>query len=136
MKRVFIDSTVPIYAVGGPSPHKDACLAVLDAAARGEIELHASVEMVQEFLFHRMRRGDRGEAVRQARTVTSAVVLHDFDDGVLHEALGLVERHGLRGRDAIYAATALRNGFTEILTSDPDFNHCPGLTRLDPASAC
>ncbi len=77
-----------------------------------------------------------GEAVRQARTVTSAVVLHDFDDGVLRDALGLVEHHGLPGRDALHAATALRNGFTEIVTSDTDFNHCPGLTRLDPTSAC
>lgn len=52
-------------------------------------------------------------------------MLHDFDDGVLHEALGLVEHHGLRGRDAIHAATALRNDFTEIVTFDTGVDHCP-----------
>lgn len=134
MRRVFIDSNVPIYAVGGPSPRKDACLAVLASAASGEIELHASVEMVQEFLFHRMRRCDRSDALAQARAVSAAVVLHDFDAAVLVGALTLVEHHGLRGRDAVHAATALRNGFAEIVTSDTDFDRCPGLVRTDPAA--
>lgn len=134
MRRVFIDSNVPIYAVGGPSPHKAACLAVLESAARGEVELHASVEMVQEFLFHRMRRCERGEAVGQARAVAAAVVLHDFDAGVVADSLALVEHHGLRSRDAVHAATALRNGFGQIVTVDPDFDRCPGLERVDPSA--
>ena len=132
MRRLFVDSHEPIYAVGGPCPQKDACLEILAAAARGEVELHASVEMVQEFLFHRMRRAGRENAVEQARLIAAAVVLHDFDGDVLSEALALVERHGMRGRDAVHAATALQSGVVDIVTSDSDFDACPGLRRIEP----
>ena len=132
MRRLFIDANIPIYAVGGPSPHKQACLEVLRRAGGGEFTLHASVEMVQEFLFHRMRRCGREVATAQARTLMAAVVLHEFDAVVLDRAITLVADHGMRGRDAVHAATALEAGCTEIVTVDPDFDHCPGLRRLSP----
>ncbi|MEZ5087575.1 MAG: type II toxin-antitoxin system VapC family toxin [Tessaracoccus sp.] len=132
MRRLFIDSNVPIYAIGGPSPHKAACLDVLQRAAGGEFELHASVEMVQEFLFHRMRRCDRAEAMAHARTLMAAVVLHEFGVEVLDKAIALVETHHMRGRDAVHAATALHHGLAEILTLDPEFDQCPDLRRINP----
>ncbi|MFT3887436.1 MAG: type II toxin-antitoxin system VapC family toxin [Arachnia sp.] len=133
MSRIFIDANVPIYALGGESPHRAACIALLERAARGEVVLHATVEMVQEVLFHRLRRGDASDAAAEARLVAASCVLHAFDDEVLRAAIDLVERSGMRGRDAVHAATALQQGFDEIVTVDPDFDRCPGLRRVDPA---
>ncbi|MBK7821741.1 MAG: type II toxin-antitoxin system VapC family toxin [Tessaracoccus sp.] len=134
MSRVFIDANVPIFALGGESPHRVACLNLLERAARGEVVLHASVEMVQEVLFHRLRRGDAADAVAQSRLVAASCVLHPFDGEVLQAAIELVERSGMRGRDAVHAATALEQGFDEIVTVDSDFDRCPGLARVDPGS--
>ena len=134
MRRAFIDSNIPIYALGADSPHREACLEILRQAARGKLELHASVELVQEVLFHRMRRTDAASALSQARMVMAACVLHDFDQDVLGDALAMVERDALRGRDAVHAATALRAGFAEFVTIDSDFDAVSGLVRVDPST--
>lgn len=132
----LVDTAVLAYAVGGDHPLRAECQNIVTAAASGRIELHASVEMVQEFVFHRMRRGDRAAAVRQGRDVAQLCVLHDFDTAVLQAALGLIaDIGGLGGRDAVHAATAFRYGLSRIISPDPAFDVVPGLLRVDPAGA-
>ncbi|TWD16844.1 type II toxin-antitoxin system VapC family toxin [Marihabitans asiaticum] len=91
-----------------------------------------SVEGGQEFHFHRLRRTDPETAVRQFDLVDDLVTWHPFDVEVLHLARDLAAQNGVRGRDAVHAATALRAGFADIVSRDPDFDGIPGLTRLDP----
>ncbi|WP_163544468.1 type II toxin-antitoxin system VapC family toxin [Occultella kanbiaonis] len=128
----LVDTAVFAYALGLPHERRDACRRIVELAAEGEVELHASVEMVQELLHHRMRRTQREAAVRQARAVADLCVLHPFDAAVLARALDLVSRTSLRGRDAVHAATATVNGIARLLSSDPDFDGVPGLVRVDP----
>lgn len=130
--RVFIDSNIPIFAVGGESPERVSSRRLMRLAAEGTVELHASVELVQEFLFHRLRRVDRALAVAQARELSGLCVLHAFDAAVLGEAIALVESGELRGRDAVHAGTALQCGFSEIVSFDTGFGQCARLTRLGP----
>ncbi|RHA42301.1 PIN domain-containing protein [Cellulomonas rhizosphaerae] len=135
MPRLFVDTAVLAYAVGGAHEQREPCRQILAAAGRGEIELHASVEAVQEFLFHRMRRSDRESAVQQAQDVMSLVVLHDFDRDVLAGAVRLVGSGALAGRDAVHAASAAVAGFSAIVTPDRDFDGLVDLVRVDPADA-
>lgn len=128
----FIDTSVLLYAMGQPHPLKAVCGAVLAAAARGDVVLHASVDAVQEALYYRARRGPRQEAVADARSLSAMVVLHAFDETTAERMIDLVETTSIRGRDAVHAATALQAGFTEIVSTDPDFDDVPGLRRLDP----
>ena len=110
------------------------CRRIVAAAGSGEIELHASVEMVQEFVFHRIRRGDRRSAVRQARDVAGLCILHDFDRIILQTALDLIaDTDNLGGRDAVHAATALQHGLSLIISPDRAFDQVVGIRRLDPA---
>lgn len=132
-QRVWVDTTVLAYAAGGVHTQRETCRRLVAAAAARTVELHASVEMVQELLFHRLRRTSRPEAVAQARFAADLCVLHAFDGVVLIRALELVAVSGLGGRDAVHAATALNAGFTEIVSADRDFDMAPGLTRRDPA---
>ncbi|MDQ2845154.1 MAG: hypothetical protein M3Y77_02120 [Actinomycetota bacterium] len=60
--------------------------------------MHASVEGIQEFLHHRLRRSGRAKAVVQARLTTNLLVLHAFDSAVLTRAIDLVESTDIRGR--------------------------------------
>ncbi len=130
--RLWIDTSVLAHAAGGPHEQRDPCRRIVVAAASGGVELHASVEMVQELLFHRLRRVPRPEAVAQARFAADLCVLHPFDAAVMSRALELVAVSSLGGRDAVHAATALGAGFTEIVSSDRDFDAAPGLARRDP----
>lgn len=132
MKEVFLDSTVLILAAGDPDPRRQACQDVFAAIRDGRARGHVSAEAIQEFVFHRVRRGD-GRAVQLAREASSLCVLHPFDDHVLEAALLMMGSGTVRGRDAVHAATAIRAGFTEIMTTDRDFDDVPGLSRVDPS---
>ena len=135
MIALFLDTAVWAYAIGDDHPQRDACRALLSAAQRGDVELHASVELIQELVFHRMRRSDRASAVRQGRDVAALCVLHPFDEAVLGRALDLLAGTALGGREAVHAASALAAGFSAIVSPDWDFDVVPGLSRVDPARA-
>lgn len=126
---VLVDAAVFLYAIGGEHELREPCRAVL---AEPGLELHASVEMVQEVVFHRMRRADRVDAVAVARLVADSCQLHDFDAAVLRRALSLISEGGVGGRDSVHAATALEAGIGVIVSPDADFDGIPGLTRIDP----
>ncbi len=132
-RRIWVDTSVLAYAAGGDHPLREPCRRVVEAAAAGVLELHASVEMVQEFVFHRLRRVPRADAVAQARQAGALCVLHPFDADVLERALDLVSAAELGARDAVHAATAIARGFEEIVSADRDFDAAPGLRRIDPA---
>lgn len=133
--RLFVDTMVLAYAVGGHHEHRASCRAMLDRAADGSLELHASVETLQEFVSHRLRRGDRADAVRQGEHVRDLLVLHPFDGAVVDRMLDLVADTAIGGRDAVHAATALVGGFPTLVSTDPAFDVVPGLARLTPAAA-
>lgn len=134
--KVLVDTAVLAYALGGDHSEREACVQLVAAAGAGDIELHASTEMVQELLFHRMRKADRAMAVRQARDASELCYLHDFGAAVLSRALELVSSHErIGGRDAVHAATALQHGISTIVSPDSAFDGIRGLTRVTPADA-
>ena len=122
-------------ALGEAHDQREACRQLLSEAAQGDLELHASVEAIQELLHHRMRKVDRRQAVSQVQRLQTAIRLHTFDHQVLAGATELVAATALRGRDAVHAATALIHGFDAIVTTDRDFHGLPGLARIDPSDA-
>lgn len=134
MLQVYVDTSVLAYAIGGPHPEREACRSVVAAVPSGGVELHANVEVIQELLFHRMRRIDVLRAAKQAQAAAAACVLHSFDARVLDLSIDLVLTvPGLRGRDAVHAATALHHGLTTVVSTDAAFDAVPGLTRATPA---
>jgi len=135
-RRLFIDTTVLVHAYGEQHDLRERCRAIVQEAAEGSVELHASVEVPQEFLFHRLRRAARADAVAETRDVMTFCRLYPFDREVLDLSVQLVEGSGMRGRDAVHAATALVHGFEAIVSADADagFDGIPGLSRIDPAT--
>lgn len=133
MQRAFLDTSILALAIGGEHSLREACRDYLRAAAAGSLQVHISVEALQELLFHRMRRGDRASAVAVVRDVRAVCHVHPLDEAVVDRMLTLVDRGTIGGRDAVHAATALVAGFDEIVTPDQDFEGIPGLTRRSPA---
>jgi predicted nucleic acid-binding protein len=134
VRRFLYDTNVFVYAVGGPSPYREACRGIVERAAEGRLAGEASVDLVQEFLHQRMRRtGDRALAATAARHVVPLCTLHDVTAADLTLALSLFERHpALSARDATFAALALNRGLDAILTADAGFEGVDGLERIDP----
>jgi predicted nucleic acid-binding protein len=133
--RVFADTAVLALAIGGEHEHRASCRALLAAASAGQVELHVSVEALQELLFHRTLRAGRDAGVADVRDCIRICRVHSFDTTVLARSVDLVAVTHLRGRDAVHAATAMLHGFTEIVTTDADFDGLPELARLAPDEA-
>ncbi len=132
-RSAYVDTAILAYALGGAHPLKRYCVDIIAAAGGGRLELHASVEVIQELLFHRMRRGDRAAALRQARDAATLCLLHDFDVAVLRQSIELVgSQPRLGGRDAVHAATALISGIGVIISPDAAFDQIEGLRRVSP----
>ncbi len=131
---VVLDSAVPLYAFGGPSSYKASCEEVMRRVAADLLEAYASVEMVQEFVHHRLRRHkDHIMAAADGHDLAAMIKLLDFDATVLELSLDLIGRGpNVRGRDAVHAATALLYGIETIISPDPVFDDIPGLVRVDP----
>jgi len=75
----LLDTAVLAYAIGGEHRYRAACQAVIGMAARSGVTFFASVEMVQELAFHRMRRVDRRQAVDEATVAGDICKLLAFD---------------------------------------------------------
>jgi predicted nucleic acid-binding protein len=130
----LVDSAVVVYALGAESQWRQPCRQVLVQAGQQRFSAYASVEMIQEFVHHRLRRsGDRAASAKQGRYAASLFTLLNFDREVLDLSLNLIERlPTIRGRDAVHAATALAYGIGTIVSPDKAFDGIPGLVRVDP----
>jgi len=134
--RTFLDTNVFLHAAGGSHPLKEACSRVLRKVADGSLEATVNSEVLQEIVYVLARRGRRADGTLLARHVAALFpdLLPVTRDDML-ETCGLLERHPrLSVRDAVHAATMLRNGITSIVSVDPDFDRIPGIHRLAPAA--
>lgn len=135
--RAFLDTNVFLSAAGSAHAEKEACVSVLRRVASGSLEATTNSEVVQEILYVLARRGRREDAVVLARRVASLFpdLLPVTRDDVLG-ACDLVERYpGLAVRDAIHAASMLRNGIKRVISVDADFDQIRELRRVEPDRA-
>jgi predicted nucleic acid-binding protein len=135
VRRFLFDTGVFIYALGGEHPYRDPCRAIMSAGEQGLLASEASVELIHEFAYVRLRQGvTRSVATRDARSIAGTSRLHTVEPSDMKRALELwCEYERLDMRDAIFAAQALNRGIDAILTPDKDFDGIPGLERIDPA---
>ncbi|MBS7629664.1 type II toxin-antitoxin system VapC family toxin [Candidatus Bathyarchaeota archaeon] len=54
------------------------------------------------------------------------------DSEIILHAQNLLEKYSLKPRDAIHAATAIRNGINKIMSYDSDFDILPNIVRITP----
>ncbi len=137
MARIFLDSNVFLYAIGGEGPHREFSRAVLAAVGQGRLDGVTSAEVLQEVLHVRSRRVNIKAATSSVRAASGLVaeVLPVTHEDVL-EACRLLDRHSALGaRDALHAAV-MKSSAVEVLVSvDRDFDGLPGIKRLDPRDA-
>lgn len=130
---MLVDSTVLLHAIGSDPIRARRCRAYLRGLWDGNGRGYVSTEALQEVVHHRLRiTGSRETATADARDYGRFLIVLDFDQEVLEASFELIARTGVRGRDAVHAATALAYGIPTIASSDAAFDGIPGLRRIDP----
>ena len=133
---VFLDTNIFLYSVGRPHPERDACVHILDRVADGSLDSTTNTEVVQEVLYVLIRRGLRQEALAlSGAIVTMFPDLFSVTRDDVSSARDLLKRYpGLPVRDAIHAASMIRNQVQTIVSVDSDFDVVSEIRRIEPRS--
>jgi len=129
---ILIDSNIPMYLVGTPSPLKTDAQRLLERLVSERQRLVTDAEVLQEIL-HRYvainRRHDIQPAFDSLLSVVDEVL--PVDRTVAERAKQIVlGYHRLSARDAVHLAVMEKHGIERILTFDSGFDGFPGVTRL------
>ncbi|MBA3417159.1 MAG: type II toxin-antitoxin system VapC family toxin [Geodermatophilaceae bacterium] len=135
--RYLVDTNVFLYARGPEHRYRAPCRRILTGVRDGEIQLLASVELIQEFVHVLLLRGlDRSLVMDEAGEARRQCTMQPFDGQVLTTALGLLRHYpGLGARDAVHTATAIAAGVPRVLSADRVFDDLDEVERVDPVSA-
>ena len=135
MDVIVLDTSVLVYALGGPHCHQAPCRALLDAVAGGRVAATTTAEVIQEFAYVRARRRGRQDAAQHALdSIELLSPLVQVSEEHVRAGLDLWQRHPALGPfDAVLAAVAVARGAT-LLSADRAFGSIPGLDHLIPTS--
>lgn len=130
----YIEPTVFITALSADSPQRTACIDVLDSIARGKLEATTS-SLSWDEVTHVIDYTDGFEpsiAAGKALLQIPRLRMIPADNGIVALAQELRAKYHLGPRDAIHAATAIRQGEAEILAYDRDYDRVKELKRKEP----
>ena len=132
---LFIDTNIPIYAVGREHRYRQPCLRILNMVTADRSAFFTDSEALQEIIYYYVaaRRWPEGRVAlnRFAQTMQGRIEPVYADDVIL--AGQMVERYpGIDARDLIHTAVMQRLGITHIISADTDFDRIDGIQRLDP----
>ena len=132
---LFIDTNIPIYAVGREHRYKQFCIRIMDAVASNRQAFMTGSEVLQEIVhfYTSGRRWSLGQTIlgRFAETMRGCIEPVYAEDVLLAGAL--VDQYlELGSRDLIHVAVMRRLGLTRIISADTHFDRVDGIERLDP----
>ena len=133
---LFIDTNIPIYAIGREHRYKQPAGRILDLVAGNRGAFVTDSEVLQEIIHYYIarRRWEQGHVtLRQfAENMHSRIEPVYAEDVVL--AGQMVNRYpGVDSQDLVHTAVMRRLGVTRIISADTDFDRIDGVERLDPA---
>ena len=129
---ILIDSNIPMYLIGSPSPQKTDSQRLLEKFVSERQRLVTDAEVFQEIL-HRYTLVNRRHDIQQAFDALLNVVDEVFaiERSVIERAKQIVLGYQrLSARDAVHLAVMEQHGIERILTFDSGFDGFPGITRL------
>jgi uncharacterized protein len=129
---ILVDSSVPVYLVGAPHPHKTDAQRWLEKLVAERQRLVTDAEVLQEIL-HPYVAIDRRDAIQPAFDAALAVVdeVMPVNSAAVERAKRIVlEYRRLSARDAVHLAVAEQHGIERVLSFDSGFDSFPGITRL------
>ena len=130
----FIDANIPMYAAGGDHPLKSPCVAILEAAAKGKLEVATDAEVLQEILHRYTALNQRIRALEICRLFTEVVPnIFPITSSIVAAALEIHRKTPvLQARDSVHTAVMLSQNIRRIISADWHFDALPGIVRIDP----
>ena len=132
----FLDTSIPMYAAGRPSPYKAACISLLERVEKGEVKAVIDVEVIQEILYRFFRLSLSGGGEELARQLLRlGVVVLPITRSDIEAGLDLHERYASRRippRDTLHVAVMQNNDLRKILSFDKHFDAIEEVERIDP----
>jgi len=124
---IVVDTTILVYALGGPHPLQEPSERLMDAVAGGELHATTTIEVIQEFAHVQARRLPRQEAAERAREYARLLSpLLSASEEALHRGLDLFARHEQLGSfDAVLAAAAQEADADALVSADRAFSAVP-----------
>jgi predicted nucleic acid-binding protein len=129
---ILVDSSIPMYLVGAPHPHKGDAQRLLEWAVSEGSRLVTDAEVLQE-ICHRYVAIDRRDALQPAFDAILGVVDEvlpvtsaDVDDAK-QILLGVRE---VSARDALHAAVMRRHEIRAIMSFDQGLDAHTGIERI------
>ncbi len=136
---LFVDTSIPIYAAGRPSEHKEICTRLLEKIEADELKTAIDTEVIQEILYRFYRLEMDGEGLELGRNVLRLgmrvfpVIKRDIEDALL--LFGKYSSSRVPPRDTLHTAVMLNNGITKVITLDKHFGDViKEVQRIEPRS--
>lgn len=131
---IVLDTTVLVYATGADHALREPCRRLVEAVADGMLQATTTVEVIQEFVHVRGRRGTRAEAseLGSAYADLLAPLLSVTVDDLLGGLRLYRDSDRLGSFDAVLAAATLAVHADALVSADAAFGELPGLVHLVP----
>lgn len=124
----YLDTNVFLFAFSG-SQHAQT---ILKEVSSGRMDGATSCLSWDEFMWALRKQFSEQDSASEGKKLLSCphLVFLDVNVETIERAQQLLERYGLRPRDAIHAASALQRGIREMISDDSDFDRVKEFKRV------
>ena len=132
---IYLDANVFLYALlYDPSaiPEAGQSRKILSQVSEGNLPAATSVLSWDEIVYIVRKLSGQKAAIEAGERflVFPNLRILDIDHSTVRKAQDLAAQYGMKPRDAIHAACAIRSGIREFLTDDRDFDRVRELRRI------
>src|SRR3989338_2471964 len=131
MTLFFVDTNIFMYAIGEDHSHKEPSQEIVRKILKGELDCAINTEVLQEVLYRYTAIGKPKIGFQLFDTlIITFQRIWPVEKEDLLEARKIQERHQIKTRDALHAATMKRNDVASLYSYDTDFDRIPGIRRV------
>lgn len=134
MGIVFIDTDIPIYAVGQKHNRKQPCLKFLHRMALRPKEAVSDTEVLEELLRHYWSTKSLNKAFGAFERFATAIpmILPVRKQDILRAKEILTVYKGISPREAIHAAVVLNRGIKTVCSYEKNYDRIKEISRIEP----
>lgn len=131
---LFVDTNIFMYAVGKDHPFKEPALQFFRAVAEGDYEVAINAEVLQEILyrFWAIKKKNEGFVLFEyAASLADWIFPVTQEDAAKAKEL-MSAQESLPPRDALHAATMMRNKVATVVSYDQHLDLVLQIKRIEP----
>jgi uncharacterized protein len=133
MATLYIDSNVFFYAKIMDRVFGEPCSRILTDVSSGNLQASTSALVPIEVANALRKYGLAKDIVEEVRAISSiGLEIYTLDQTDALEAAEIYGATGISPYDCLHAAVMKKNGLSEIISADKEFEKVPWMKRLDP----